>query len=342
MTLAWWQALLLGAVQGATEFLPVSSSGHLVFAPFLLAWEAPGLAFDAAVHGGTAGALIAVFRSELAAMVRGLVGAGDVDARLARRVAVLLVVATLPLVAIALGASEVVGTAFGSPPAAATGFLATAAILLGGERWRSRRVARAARTSEHAADANARVWQGNWVGGRVGEAAEPSASSEGGETADAVATPSADAFGLGVDVDDPHGAGLDGLTLRAALLIGLSQAVAVLPGVSRSGTTIMAGVVCGLTREAATRFAFLLALPALGGAVVLSAADFATEGTGELGWPALVGAVLVSLVTGLAAIRWLLRLVARARLSGFAVYCAAAGIAGWLAVLMLGSGLGDV
>lgn len=342
MTLEWWQALLLGALQGGTEFLPVSSSGHLVFAPFLLAWESPGLAFDAAVHGGTAGALIAAFRSELGAMVRGLVGAGDLDARLARRLAVLLVVGTLPLVVVGLGASEVVGTAFGSPPAAATGFLATAVVLLGGERWRSRRVARAA-ASARSAEADARVWPRNGSGGSIGAAAvESSPDSGSGETADVAATSPADAIGLGTDSDDPHGVGLDGLTMRAALLIGISQAVAVLPGVSRSGTTIMAGVVCGLTREAATRFAFLLALPALGGAVVLSAADFATEGTGELGWPALAGAVLVSLVTGLAAIRWLLRLVARTRLSGFAVYCAAAGIAGWLAVLMLGTGLGDV
>lgn len=341
MTLEWWQALLLGALQGATEFLPISSSGHLVFAPFLLAWTAPGLAFDAAVHGGTAGALIAAFRSELGAMVRGLVGGGDVDARLARRLVLLLVVGTLPLVAVGLGAREVVETAFGTPAGAATGFLATAAILLGGERWRSRRVARAASTSDRSADADTRVWPGNWIGPSADEGGDPTAGSES-ETADAVAAPPADAIGLGADADDPHGAGLDGLTVRTALLIGICQAVAVLPGVSRSGTTIMAGVVCGLTREAATRFAFLLALPALGGAVALSAVDFATEGAGALGWPALVGAVVVSLVTGLAAIRWLLRLVARTSLSGFAVYCAAAGVAGWLAVLMLGAGLGDV
>lgn len=333
MTLEWWQALLLGALQGGTEFLPVSSSGHLVFAPYLLAWSAPGLAFDAAVHGGTAGALIAAFRSELWAMVRGLFG-GGVDARLARRLAGLLVVATLPLVVVALAASEVVGTAFGSPPAAATGFLATAAILLGGERWRSRRVARAA-SAPRSTDPPA--GSGDGLGGHGGEPADARSSSEARETPDAVASPPAAAIGLGTDAEDPHGAGLDGLTVRAAVLIGVSQAVAVLPGVSRSGTTIMAGVACGLTREAATRFAFLLALPALGGAVALSAVDLAAEGAGTLGWPALLGAVGVSLVTGLAAIRWLLRLVARTRLSGFAIYCAAAGTAGWLAVLVLGS-----
>lgn len=337
MTLEWWQALLLGALQGGTEFLPVSSSGHLVFAPYLLAWSAPGLAFDAAVHGGTAGALVGAFRSELSAMVRGLFG-GGVDARLARRLAALLVVATLPLVVVAVAASEVVGTAFGSPPAAATGFLATAAILLGGERWRSRRVARAASRPPRSTDPP--VESGEGVGGHGGEAVDARSSSEARETPDAVASPPAAAIGLGTDAEDPHGVGLDGLTVRAAVLIGVSQAVAVLPGVSRSGTTIMAGVVCGLTREAATRFAFLLALPALAGAVALSAVDLAAEGAGTLGWPALIGAVGVSLVTGLAAIRWLLRLVARTRLSGFAIYCAAAGTAGWLAVLVLGSGPG--
>lgn len=80
-------SLVLGAVQGLTEFLPVSSSGHLILVPRLLGWPDQGLAFDAAIHLGTLGALLAYFRNELRALATG---------ELSRRVAVLVVVATLP------------------------------------------------------------------------------------------------------------------------------------------------------------------------------------------------------------------------------------------------------
>jgi len=82
-----WEAILLGIVQGLTEFLPVSSSGHLILVPRLMGWPDQGLAFDAAIHLGTLGALLAYFRTELRALATG---------ELSRRVALLVVVATLP------------------------------------------------------------------------------------------------------------------------------------------------------------------------------------------------------------------------------------------------------
>lgn len=354
MILEWWQALLLGALQGATEFLPISSSGHLVLVPYLVGWTGPGLAFDAAVHGGTLGALVAAFRTELAAMARSLAGARDPDARLARRLALLVLAGTAPLVAVWLAAAGLVERSFTSEPVAATGLLATGAVLYGGERWRARRRADPQAASVNPTAGEAATWPGDWIGGEPqeppegadrageGDGGAEDRAGEGDGGAEDRAAAAAGAMEVGADDDDPRGATLDELTLGGAVLVGLGQAVAVLPGVSRSGTTIIAGVVTGLTREAAARFAFLLGLPALGGATVLSAADFAAEGAGALGWPALAGAVAVAFVAGLAAIRWLLRLVARASLNGFAVYCAAAGVAGWLAVLMLGAGAGDV
>jgi undecaprenyl-diphosphatase len=80
------QSAVLGVVQGATEFLPVSSSGHLVLVPWLLGWPDQGLAFDAAMHVGTLGALLVYFRTELWRMITGL----------DRRLAVLLIAATIP------------------------------------------------------------------------------------------------------------------------------------------------------------------------------------------------------------------------------------------------------
>lgn len=330
MTLEWWQALLLGVLQGVTEFLPVSSSGHLVLVPYVASWPAPGLAFDAAVHGGTAGALVAVFRRELTAMARGLAGGSDVDAHLARRLAGLVALGTVPLVVVGLTVRRTVEAAFESPPAAATGLLATAVILLAGERWRQRRVGQAS---------SARVDAG------PGEAPERSdgahASGEPAARAPADdATPRARAIVTGDDAEDPAGATLDRLGPRAALLIGVGQTLAVLPGVSRSGTTIMSGVAAGLTREAAARFAFLLALPALAGAIALSGIELATGGAGTLGWAGLMGAIAAAFVSGLAAVSWLLRLVAHTSLTGFAGYCVAAGVAGWLAIALLGAGPG--
>jgi len=337
MTLEWWQALILGAVQGLTEFLPVSSSGHLGLAPALLGWpDDPGLVFDALVHGGTAGALVVVFRRELQAMAQGLAGRRDHDARLARRLAGLVVVGTVPLVVVGLTLRGAVEAAFVDAPAAATGLLATAVILLAGERWRSRRAAQAPRPSFDDADTNTPVGSDH----AMGDWAVANGPHDGPRHRDTHKEPAGSAaIAVGVDADDPRGSTLDRLTPLAALLIGVGQAVAVLPGISRSGTTIMTGVITGLTREAATRFAFLLALPALGGAVVLSALEMVTEGTGTVGWVGLAGAVAVAFVTALIAIRWLLRLVARAPLSGFAVYCAAAGVAGWLSIVLLAGGI---
>lgn len=336
MSLEWWQALILGAVQGLTEFLPVSSSGHLVLVPDMLAWPSPGLIFDALVHGGTAGALVVVFRRELVAMVRGLAGRGGADARLARRLAGLIVLGTLPVIVVGLTLRGPVEAAFQASPAAATGLFGTAAILVAGERWRTRRVARAQIAD---APAGAAVSAGDGEGDRRhddgSEDPDPPRAQPGGPGAPATLPGS---LQLGSDPADPRGTTLDRLTPVAALLIGAGQALAVLPGISRSGTTIMAGVVTGLTREAATRFAFLLALPALAGAVVLSAAEVAVEGAGDLGWAGLAAAVVVAFVTGMIAIRWLLRLVARTPLTGFAGYCVAAGVVGWLSVLMLGTG----
>lgn len=335
MSLEWWQALILGAVQGLTEFLPVSSSGHLVLVPDMLAWPSPGLIFDALVHGGTAGALVVVFRRELMAMARGLAGRGGADGRTARRLLGLMVIGTLPVVVVGLTLRGPVEAAFQASPAAATGLFGTAVILVAGERWRTRRVARA---QIEDAPAGAAASAGDGEGDRrpdPSEGPDPPHAQPAGAGSPATLPGS---LQLGSDPGDPRGTTLDGLTPVAALLIGAGQALAVLPGISRSGTTIMAGVVTGLTREAATRFAFLLALPALAGAVVLSAAEVAVEGAGELGWAGLAAAVVVAFITGMIAIRWLLRLVARTPLTGFAGYCVAAGVVGWLSVLMLGTG----
>ncbi|MDQ3537422.1 MAG: undecaprenyl-diphosphate phosphatase [Actinomycetota bacterium] len=291
---SWLQAVILGVVQGLTEFIPVSSSGHLVLIPYLAGWPKPGLAFDVALHMGTFGAVAVFFRAELAAMARGLLGRGGQQDALYRRLALLVAAASVPVAILGLVFEGMVERAFASPFATALFLLITAALLLAGERRRDRRVAAA------------KVPAG--PGGPTGPSQKPG-------TAD---------LPTGADPGDPKGRDLRKVGLRDALIVGGLQCLALLPGVSRSGTTITAGVAAGLTREAATRFSFLLSLPALVGAFVLSLGDLGEPG--PYSGAAIVAAIVAAFVAGYAAVRYLVALVARDRLSPFAYYCVAASL----------------
>jgi undecaprenyl-diphosphatase len=135
-----FQAFVLGLVQGATEFIPVSSSGHLQAIPFLFGWESGSLEFDVAVHLGTLVAVLAVFRADLTAMLRALVRPGaDLHAtRAARQLVLLLAVASVPAAVFGLLARDVVGAAFDEPLAVAAFLCVTAVLLWSSERRRTR------------------------------------------------------------------------------------------------------------------------------------------------------------------------------------------------------------
>lgn len=312
----WLQAVVLGLVQGITEFVPVSSSGHLVLLPYLLSWEDPGLAFDVALHLGTALAITVYFRTELVGMALALTGAsGTAGAReraMYRRLGVFLVVGSVPVAIVGLTLKETFEDLFATPQVAATFLLVTAGILVLGERVRSRRVARVA----VADPGHAAVWQGDWVGAGVqGPGIAPLA-------------------GAGADPGDPAGLDLERITLREAVVIGLGQALALFPGLSRSGTTITAGLLAGLTRQAATRFSFLLGLPAMLGAALISLPDLAEPGPYSAAQ--IIAAVLVAFGAGYASIHFLVQLVARAGLNMFVRYLVAAAAIGWFGYVILG------
>lgn len=116
---------------------------------------------------------------------------------------------------------------------------------------------------------------------------------------------------------------LEELTLKDALLIGLAQGFAVTRGISRSGSTITAGLLLGLRQDAAASFSFLLSIPAILGALVLTLKDF--DGGFDALVPGLIGAVIAGVV-GVIALKLLLRLLDRGRLGLFAVWCAAVGV----------------
>jgi undecaprenyl-diphosphatase len=316
----WLQAIILGIVQGLTEFIPISSSGHLVIVPYLAGWPDPGLAFNVALHLGTALAVVVFFRRELVAMARGLLRGGrggqDPDGAVYRRLAVFVVLATIPVGLAGVLLEDLVGEAFTNPLVAAAFLLLTAALLTLGEWRRDARINRAA-AARPAPAADTPVWTGSWVG----EASQAQAAPLG-------------VLPMGDDAQDPDGAPLDRVRLRQALLIGLVQMVALLPGVSRSGATITAGMVAGLTREAATRFSFLLSLPALLGAFVVSLPDLAEPG--PYSGAAIAGAVVAAFGAGYAAVRFLVALVARDRLTGFARYCVFVAVVTVIAYQFLG------
>jgi undecaprenyl-diphosphatase len=301
----WLEAVILGIVQGITEFLPVSSDGHLVIIPYLAGMRLPGLALTVALHLGTFLAILMYFRREVWLMIKGVlrIGSGP-DELLYRRLALLVIVGTLPVAVAGLLLREVLEGLFESPLLAAGLLVFTAAVLWVGEKLRDRRIRHTAPApaAPAATSEPGRVWTGDWIG------ATPSDT----QTA-ALSVP------VGDDTADPGGRTLETIRLRDALIIGLLQPLALLPGVSRSGTTIVAGLGSGLTREAATRFSFLLGLPALAGAFIVELPALLEPG--QYSGLQIGLSVATAFVAGYVAVSFLIRLVARDRLTGFAKYC---------------------
>ncbi len=285
----WVQALILGMVQGLTEFIPVSSSAHLVLVPALAGWERHGLAFDVALHLGTLAALLVYYRRDLSNMVRAITTAPPSPARDDdRRLIVLLGVASLPVAIAGLTLDDAVESLFAAPVATAWLLLVTALVLVGGERLHRRRIGRGAATS------------------RDGEL----------RPAETEAVQQVQRQRLGI---------------RQVLIVGVAQSFALLPGLSRSGLTISAGIAAGMSRPAATRFAFLLGLPAIAGAAVVQLPqvdDLDRITTVEL----LVGVSSAALF-GYLAIALLVRLVSRAGIDRFAWYVVPLSL---IALLILG------
>lgn len=255
------EAGILGVVQGITEFLPVSSSGHLVLARHALGLQGEALLFDAVVHFGSLVAIVWVFRRELLQMLSGLrPGEAGAEAAGGRRLLGLVVLATLPLVGVGLLARGWVAQVFGNPLVVPAMLVVTALLLVVSERL---------------------------GGGRAG--AE--------------------------------------LTVRRAAWVGLAQVLAVLPGLSRSGATIAGGMLAGLDRERATRFSFLLAIPAILGVTLLEGARAFRGGLpGIAGAEALVVGLLASGVSTWWAVVLFLRFVRGRALTPFAFYCVAVAV----------------
>lgn len=287
------QAIVLGIVQGLTEFLPVSSSGHLVVVPYLFSWQSPGLVFDVALHAGTLVAVLAYFAGDLWYLATRSLGIGlqaeGEDVR-ARKTIGLLALGSVPAALAGFYLEDFFETAFQRPLWVAGGFVVTAGLLFSAERIRL---------------------------GRARSHARFQARSGGGNTEDGAGNEASATVARGAHV------GRDETTIGVldTLAIGVFQALALLPGISRAGSTIAGGMYVGVSREGSARWSFLLSIPAVAGATMVNLPHLIEAGgTAQFTTTQVAIGGLAAAASGYWAIRYLLALVARDDLIGFARY----------------------
>ena len=256
------EAIILGVIQGATEFLPISSSGHLVLLPVVFNLPAPDLTMVGLLHLGTLAAILIYFWRDLWLITKDLLMGlkqqqpmGSANARLGWYIAV----GTIPAVTAGLLLNDFFEEVFATPTVAAAMLLVTAGLLVAGEKMMSGDKSVAAMT---------------WTDG---------------------------------------------------IIIGVFQMFALMPGISRSGSTIVGGLFRGLDRPTAARYSFLLGVPVILGAGLLSLTDIMTADQALYSTGAYVAAFLSAAVFGYLCILFLLKWVQKHSLYIFAAYCAVVG-----------------
>jgi undecaprenyl-diphosphatase len=309
------RALVLGVVQGLTEFLPISSSAHLSIVPKLLGYPVPTLSFEVFLHFGTLVAVLAYFARDLWGFVLALVAPGRLgtaEAAVRRRLLLLLVLASVPAAILGFLLQDWADEQTSHPLRASVWLVVTTMVLIAAELYARGR----GPVLPVAAEAT--------VESEVGRRRAPAGlRSDEGAAGDGGATREAGATGAG---GPPSGSveRLEHLPAGRALGIGIAQALALIPGTSRSGITISAGLFLGVSREAAARFSFLLSIPAILGAGILKLGDL--QAAGESGAELLVG-FLASAVAGFLAVSVLIRLLRTHTLWPFIWYRLIAGTA---------------
>ncbi len=267
--MGWFEAIVLGIVQGLTEFLPISSSAHVsIVGQLLFEGKDPGAAFTAVTQLGTETAVLVYFWHDIVRIIRkwslALVGKHDrqdPDVRMGW----LVIVGSIPIVVLGLLFQDAIDTWLRS-------LWITVAMLAG-------------------------VGVVLWFADRFADRNERELT----------------------DLTWPHG-----------LLFGLFQACALIPGVSRSGATISGGLFLGYKRVAATRYAFLLAVPAVFGSGLYKLKDI---GGGHTDWGPTIVATLIAFAIGYAVIAWLLRYISTHSFRGFVYY--RLGLAAVVATLLV-------
>jgi len=256
------QAIVLGLVQGVTEFLPISSSAHLILVSKAMGWPDQGLHFDMAANTGSLVAVMIYLRHDLASLLGGLLDLGRGRASGRGRLCAQILVATVPV-----GLAGLLLQDFVAGEGRSLWLLGTTSVVFG----------------------LLLAW------------------------ADRFAAPEAEGDGS--------------WSWRKAMGVGLAQALAILPGTSRSGVTMTAGLLAGMSRAQVARFSFLLAVPV---GLIVAAKDVwdltSADGVEALDWPPLLIGMVVSALAAWVAIDWLLKWLERRDFKAFAIYRVALGV----------------
>lgn len=263
-----WEVIVLGLLQGFTEFLPVSSSGHLVIAQDLLNISNPGVVLELVLHLGTLVSVIIVFWMDIVGLIKGFIslllsptGRRSMSRELVtyRHLVILLLVGIIPTAMFGLFLEPVFERLFSSVLVVGFALLLTGIVLFIISRLR------------------------------------------------------------------PGRRDLAHMTFVDALVVGVAQGCAIVPGLSRSGITISSALSRGLNRDAATRFSFLISIPTIAGAAVLKIGDIIHFSSGDQGSLLLLG-FIVAAISGVMAIKLLVKLLKEGKLQVFAYYVWALGI----------------
>ena len=253
--MSWFEAVVLGLVQGLTEFLPISSSAHILIVSRLFGWGDPGAAFTAVSQIGTEAAVLIYFRHDIARILSAWFRSfrepelrKGIDARMGWYV----IIGTIPIAALGLTFASVIETS-----ARNLWIVATVLIVFGVVLGLADRLGR--KTKE-----------------------------------------------------------LESLSIRDGVLFGFGQALALIPGVSRSGAPISTGLALGYSRYAATRYAFLLAIPAVLASGLYEATKIGDDPNVQ--WAQTLIATGIALVVGYLVIAWLIKWVTTRSYMPFVIY----------------------
>lgn len=269
--ISYLEALILGIIQGLTEFLPISSSAHILIVSTLAGWGDPGAAFTAVTQLGTETAVLVYFRKDIWRIVttwtRSLYTPelrSSIDARMGWYV----IIGTIPIGFFGYTFSDQIETAARNLYLVATVLIVFGLVLGAADRW-----------------------------GKQDKT-------------------------------------LDDLTIKTGLIYGFGQALALIPGVSRSGATISTGRILGFDRPSATRYAFLLAIPAVLVSGLYEALKIGDDK--NVSWGPTILATVVAFFVGYAVISWLIRYVSHGSFLPFVIYRIALGT---LVLVLLGTGV---
>jgi undecaprenyl-diphosphatase len=249
------EAAILGIIQGLTEFLPISSSGHLVIGQKVLGISVAGNAFEVVVHLGTLVSALIVFWADIWQLLKSLKSTPT------QKYIFAIAIGTIPAVIIGFFFKDVISEAFENIRVVSITLLITGIILL---------------------------------------------------TTKFIKTKMKD------------------ISISRGLLIGIAQAMAIVPGISRSGITISLGMHLGVAPEKAAKFSFLLVIPAIAGAGLLTGLDLLKSSEPILPWFVLIIGFLSSLIVGWISLKWLLGLIRSGKFHWFGVYCIFVGFLSWI------------